>query len=377
MNNTKVCNKLSDYILPIVTFIVTAILFVFSTSCASVDNNTQYTSNDARSDNTLIVPPNLTAPTQNVDYQMSTLKGSGYLLDQATTMHVVEAGSQRWLIVKNNSVNAIWPVMLAYLKHLGLTVKKSNQASGFIETNWATINDIMMQSGIRALISKLGSSDMYQLPAKYSFRVNIWQNESATNIFVTDYQISEMYSNCGTPHNSTIEPSNYVETKWVSFPPNAQLELNFLVNFITFANNNAFVVTKNIDNVESVTSSNMALIANGTLVLFDQLDNAWWRTALALERVNLGIADKNRSKGLYYVYPLQSDTANTEPGFFAKLFKKQKSDLTIPQAQYVVQLQPDGDKKTVLTLSLIAGNGGDDFTKRRDKYLVALLKQLQ
>jgi outer membrane protein assembly factor BamC len=50
-------------------------------------------------------------------------------------------------------------------------------------------------------------------------------------------------------------------------------------------------------------------------------DRAWRRVGLALDRTGFTVEDRDRKQGIYFVRYVSADTgANTEPGFFGKLF---------------------------------------------------------
>jgi uncharacterized lipoprotein len=120
-----------------------------------------------------------------------------------------------------------------------------------------------------------------------------------------------------------------------------------------------------------------AVLQGTTLVIYDSFDRAWWRTGLALERVGLGVTDKNRSLGEYYVFPLQSQVDNPNPGVLDRWFGNNKSNLQLPKAIYTVKLVGKTDSATNLTVSLYPGATDKDFTKNQAKYLGDLLKQLE
>lgn len=361
--------------------IIIAICSIFLLSgCSSIDTQAEFSSATPRSSSDLVVPPGLTAPEVNSNYKMlSNNPGeTGYELNKIKDMQITQAGSERWLVVKNKSVDQVWPMMLAYLNQMGLVTKYQNKSVGLIQTDWATRNNNVPQTVIRGFFSWVGWGNMYSMPSQYMFRVNLWQNESDTQVFVTDYQMNEVYSNCSQPHNSSVEPSDNERTKWVAMPPNPQLELEFLLNFMAFSGlpNNEVkkIVTK--FTAESATLPVMAQLQGTQLVLFDQFDRAWWRTGLALERSGLGVTDKNRSEGIYYVYPLQSQIDNPDPGFLARWFGNDSNNLQLPKAKYIVKLTTSNNQ-TILTMSLAPGATDKDFASNQKKYLNALLKQLQ
>lgn len=364
---------------------------LFITSCGTINKQqSQYISAAPISSSELLVPPGLQAPEVKTDYVLVNVNKSilnGYQLDKIKDIQIVQGGSERWMVIKNKTVDQIYPIMISYLNNAGLAVKYNNQAIGLIQTDWVTKNNNIQQGfGIRGFFNWIGLGSMYTLPTQYMFRITLWQNENDTNIFVTNYEISEHFSRGSPPHYSSVEPSNYTTTKWVLFPPNPQIELDFLLNFMGFIG----LDKSQIKNIESQTvntiyesgilSSNpMSTLVGNQLIISDSLDRAWWRVGLALERVGLEITDKNRTDGIYFVYPLPNLTENPNSDLFDKLFKKDKTSTKnqIPDAKYIVTLSSVNTNEVKLTINLIENEQDKNFATDQKKYLRQLLLQLQ
>ncbi|MEZ5739264.1 MAG: outer membrane protein assembly factor BamC [Burkholderiaceae bacterium] len=80
-------------------------------------------------------------------------------------------------------------------------------------------------------------------------------------------------------------------------------------------------------------------------------DRAWRGVGLGLDRGGFTVEDRNRSDGVYFVRYIDSDQANEEPGFFARLFGGK--DNTAPQ-KYRLIVAGQGD---VSTLTVQADDG--------------------
>lgn len=362
--------------------IVSCVLFVGACSTTdTIDSQAEYSSASPRSSTTLVMPPGLTAPDNTAGYKMldNQQLHDGYLLNQAKDMQIMQGGSERWLIIRKKTVDQSWPMMLGFLNQQGLNIKNQNKNIGMIETDWSIQDTTVPETGVRQLFDWMGLGKMYSLRSLYKYRINMWQNESDTLVFVTNYQMNEVYPECVTNLNQTIQvqPSDNQATKWMPLPPNPQLELGFLVQFMGFAGFSHEQVKQVVASASVVESANEEAYLQGTtLVINDQFDRAWWRTGIALERAGLGIADKNRSLGEYYVYPLQSTVENSEPGFFSRMWGDDKSALQMPQAQYTIKLQESGNQ-TSLTMSMYKDAVDKDFIKHEKNYLQDLQKQLK
>jgi outer membrane protein assembly factor BamC len=356
------------------------IIGVVTASCANnLDYQGGYSQATPRSTTNLTLPPGLTAPTDNNSYKMLNLQQQGYQLNNINNMNLVLAGSEIWLQVKQQSVNQVWPVMLAFLNAQNLNIKLQDPSTGLIQTEWAARNNVVKETGIRALFDDIGWGNQYSLQSQYTYRINLWQNESNTLIFVTDYQMNEVYPSCVNNPGGTIysHPSDIQITKWMPIPPNPQIQLEFLQQFMVFAGlspEKAKQIATPATNPNVVTDN--AVISNNVLIVNDQFDRTWWRTGIALERANLGINDKNRSTGEYYVYPLQDDVDNPQPGFFDKLFGNNSNTLKVPKTKYIIKLQQLNDK-TNITMSLYPGAVDKNFASNQKLFLELLQKQLK
>ena len=351
------------------------------TSCATasnVDSQGSYTSATPRNSSNLIVPPGLDSPQINTDHLMVT---NSYQLESIPNMHIEQGGSERWLVMNNKTVNQVWPVMLAFLNQQGVTLRIQNQAIGLIQSDWISRSNIVPETGVRALFDWAGFGGGYSLQSRYLYRIHLWQNESNTLIFVTNYQMNEVYPGCvsNTAKGASIRThtSDAQATKWMPVPASPELEFGFLTQFMGFAGFSSTQIQQITQQInESV--SQMAFVQNNTLIINTSIDLAWWRTAVAVERANLGISSRNKDLMEYYVYPLQEDIAQTnKTGFMGDLFNKKPVALAnLPQAKYIIKLQQNG-QQTILSMSLYPNTSDPDFNRQRQIYLEALYQQLR
>ena len=119
-------------------------------------------------------------------------------------------------------------------------------------------------------------------------------------------------------------------------------------------------------------------LQNNQVIVNDTFDRTWWRTAIALDRVGLGIADKNRSNGEYDVYPLKASVENNDPGFMAKWFSNESAMIGNEiKPVYAVKIS-SSNNQTIINLDMYNGVPADpDFAKKQQKYLQGIADQLQ
>ncbi len=365
-------------------YVLNITIAIIIVGCANFTPNTEYSSqvNIKPEKTNLLVPPELTAPNINETYKKieSQIKDSQYQLAKIFNMRIEQGGSQRWLVVENTNVDDVWPKMITYLTELGLTVKYQNQVIGSVQTDWSTRNSNVSQTGIRSFFEWIGWGEIYNMPTQYMFKITLWQNNKNVQIFVTDIQMSEVFPGCGKVLNSTIETSDRQITRWMALPPNPQLELDFLMQFMAFyglpSEKNIKVDSSIVTNSTNANKSQAldTSIQNHQIILNDEFDRSWWRVALALDRIGLGVSDKDRTRGEYYVYPMQSEVRAPEDGFFSKLFKTGNGQtLKVPDAEYIVKLTTN-DTKTVINITTL--NKLQD-SALLNKYINDLNKQLK
>lgn len=350
--------------------------------CSTVDTQAEYTSTVGRSTSDLTVPPGLNSPDVSNGLKLlpnDTAVPGGYRLDKINDMQIIEGGSQRILLVKGKKANDVWSMVIAYLSQSGLTIEYQNQAVGLIQTDWAVHNNVVHETDIRGFFDWVGWGNQYSLKSQIKFRINLFQNESGVEVFVTNYEMNEVYPGCAKYLNQTAKVYS-TDTQvpiWMPIPPNPQIELEFLAKFMVFAGTNPVQVKQQVASLATNESANAQAVLQGTnLIIYDTFDRAWWRTELALSRVGLGVTDKNRSNGEYYVYPLQAQIDNSDPGVIARWFRDDKSNLQLPKSKYIVRLVNANAQQVILTLTP-SGTPDKTFAKDQMAYLENLLKQLK
>jgi outer membrane protein assembly factor BamC len=356
-------------------------LMMVACSTSNFDSQGDYGAASPRNSSNLAVPPGLVAPDTNSNYKMLDAKQEGYVLSSVKDMQIVQAGSERWLLIKGKSVDKVWPMMQAFINQQGLSIKFQNQNVGLIQTNWSIRDTTVPETGARKFFDWVGLGGSYSLGSQYMYRITLWQNESDTQVFVSDYQMNEVYPGCVTNLNENIrvQPSDAQATKWIPVQPDPALELGFLMQFMAFSGYTPEeakqVVAANVSAAKE-SATDAAYLVGTTLVINDNFDRSWWRTGIALERAGLGVLTKDRTLGQYDVYPLQSEVNNPDPGFLSNLFGDNKNQIKMPNANYTVKLEASGNK-TNLTINLYQGANDSDFTKHQNSYLKALQKQLK
>lgn len=355
------------------------LLFIsFLCSCSTQHSSSYFSSRVDVEE--LQMPPNLSMPENTDNYKMVSNPKiiNNYKIDKLENMKIVQKGSALYLQILNKHVDDLFPTMTSFLIQMGLSIKVQDKSIGLIQTNWAKLNNTVDETGIRYFFDWVGWGNMYSLDSQYSFRINLWQNENDVIIFVTDYQMNEVYPNCKIDTNQKVALSDYQNTKWMPIPPNPQIELDFLIHYMKFLGFNDKEIAINKKEMATIEQENNRIkIENNILLINSTFDNSWYQVALALERVGLGINDKNREKGEFYVYQLLSNVENPDPGAFIRWFKKDKNQLKQPEAKYIVKLVSIGDKTQITIIPINKEKSSKDTNDAITKYLQLLKKELE
>ena len=108
------------------------------------------------------------------------------------------------------------------------------------------------------------------------------------------------------------------------------------------------------------------------VIIKEPFDRAWRRTALAIDRMNFTVSDRDRTKGIFlvkYLDPSYEEEMKRKQGFFTNLFSQTK---TIEPPLYEIKLANEG---TQTRLTVLDGNGNPDKTGVAPKIVTLLGEQ--
>ncbi|GHD58922.1 outer membrane protein assembly factor BamC [Jeongeupia chitinilytica] len=363
---------------------------------------------DNLSNNTLEVPPDLTSPAANPGYTVPErgnsvsavntqqpaataasataavgVKTSGsaseIALTDSTKAKMVEAGGQRWLVVQGDP-KKLWPEIHQFWLDNGFLLKIDNPQLGIMETDWLENRANLPADWVTKLLRKVADSFISTGELdKFRTRVEPGSQPGTTEIYLSHRGMQEVYKDTGDTDTTRLG-SNVSDSKtiWVPRKADPELEAEMLALMLQrfgMTEEQATTVVKKPVNTQvfaSLTDDASALKIN------DNFDRAWRRVGLALDRVGFVVADRDRSKGVYYVHRAAEDIGKEESNsFFSSLAFWQKDDkgnkTPVPK-DYEVHLQ-EGVNQTTLTVTGKDGAAVDPDT--RNKLLSALLGQLR
>ena len=360
-----------------------AVVCLASLSACSMlqEDKVDYTS--AKRVSTLEVPPDLTQLNRESRYAMpgSIVTATGYqasapkqTVSTAATevgdVRIERAGNQRWIVVKRPA-EKLWQPVRDFWQENGFVLIQDQEALGLMETDWAENRAKLPQDFIRSTIGRVFDS-LYSTGERDKFRTRFepGAEPGTTDIFLSHRGMVEVYTSSAKD-----------ETRWQPRPADPELEAEMLRRLMVRLGAENQRAEANIASAAAKGEPRAKLASNndgtGTLEVYERFDRAWRRVGLALDRVGFTVEDRDRSKGLYYVRYVDTDTSSQkkDPSWLDKLNPfKSAEPVASSKVPYRIYVSESGQKTNVQVLT---SEGGTDKSETAKKILALLLQQLQ
>lgn len=247
-------------------------------------------------------------------------------------------GSARWLVV-DRAPEKVWDTIKAFWLENGLPITSAQQDTGVMETDWAENKAKLPMDGIRRALGGILDS-VYDTGERDKYRTRIERNDKGgTNIYITHRGMQEVYVREGTK-----------ETMWQPRATDPGLEAEFLARLMVKLGSSPEQAQQQVAQSTTALPSKASLeIQDGlsVIVINDNFDRAWRSVALSLDRTGFTVEDRDRKQGLFYVRYAVATSENSDPGFFARMFKGAKA---IEPGKYRLAMQSQGNKTTIKVL---------------------------
>jgi outer membrane protein assembly factor BamC len=217
------------------------------------------------------------------------------VLPPLRNVHLEHKDTRRWLVVEDKAEN-IWPVIKAFWQENGLTIKDENPQAGIMETEWAENRAKIPMDAFRKYMGKvfdgmLSSSEKDQ----YHTRLERSKDGNSTEIYIVHYGMQEVAEKDETGY------------RWLPRPSDPELEATMLQLLMSKLGGGSGVLNndKKTSAVpeESASAPKLNKQADGSqsVLLSETFDKSWRKVGLALDQAKIALADKDRSKGVYYL----------------------------------------------------------------------------
>jgi len=379
-------------------YLIPAVLALALAGCSWFGSSKpDYKGAQARTDQPLEVPPELTAPTMDDRYSIPDPHAQTSYSDysrQVSGAHGTEApaaptvlppihgvklerdGTMRWLEVKGEP-DKVWTAIRQFWIDNGFALSRESPEVGIMETEWHEDRAKIPQDFIRRTIGK-ALDNVYSTPYRDKYRVRLEKGAEpgTTDVFVTHRGMEEVYVD-----------RDGIATKWQPMADNPEAEAEMLSRImVKLGGEPAKVATQQaklpagraaLAQAPAAEARNAVLENSGAgpLVLNDGFDRAWRRVGLALDRTGFTVEDRDRSKGVFYVRYIDPDVDPTKDESFLSKLAFWRPTPKGPKPQYRILVSDAGTSASEVKVQ--DANGALDASSTGRKILAVLYEQLK
>ena len=345
--------------------------------CAALEEDKVNYKSATKSTGTLDVPPDLTQLRKDSRYALesNSATASGFagaaqkVTDAGTAASTLgdvlmeRSGAQRWLVV-SRPADKVWEPLREFWTGNGFNLSMDSPEAGIMETEWAENRAKIPQDLIRRTIGRL-LSPLISTGERDKYRTRVERNaQGGVEIYITHRGLIENFTN-----------NEKTTTTWQPRATDPELEIEFLRRLMVklgASPEQAKVATAGASAPTVPALAVTVIDGRPSLKLADDLERAWRKTGVALDRTGFTVEDRDRSKGVYFVRYVPPGSSTEEPGFFAKLFSSKSAGPEL--TRYRVSLESQEGTTLVRVLS---SEGKPDNSDNAQKILKLLAAELR
>lgn len=307
---------------------------------------------------TLEVPPDLTQLRKESRYaiESTSATASGFqnagsrVVDAGTAanalgpVRIERQGNQRWLVA-NLPADKVWEPLREFWSSNGFELVTDAADIGIMETEWAENRAKLPQDFIRKALGKVLDS-FYSTGERDKFRTRVERNaQGGVEIYITHRGLIENYAD-----------AQKERTIWQPRPSDPELEIEFLRRLMVKLGTSPEAAKNTLAKAATANTGSQVSSLNGqpVIVLQDNLDRAWRRTGVALDRSGFTVEDRDRTSGVYFVRYVAAGTSSETTGFFGRLFGGKK-DIPSTLTKYQISLISSGESQSTLRVLNASG----------------------
>jgi outer membrane protein assembly factor BamC len=259
-------------------------------------------------------------------------------------VRIERQGNQRWLVT-SLPADKVWEPLREFWTSNGFVLTTDAPDIGVMETDWAENRAKLPQDFIRRTLGKVLDT-LYSTGERDKFRTRVERNaQGGVEIYVTHRGMIENYSD-----------SQKTSTIWQPRPSDAELEIEFLRRLMVKLGTSPEAAKTATAAASATDSGSQVTRLNGQPVILiqDNLDRAWRRTGVALDRSGFTVEDRDRSAGVYFVRYVAAGTTAQTTGFLGRLFGSNK-DTPSTLTKYQINLTSSADNQSTLRVLTASG----------------------
>ncbi len=247
-------------------------------------------------------------------------------------------GDQRWVFL-DIPPPAVWPNVLSFWEASNLTIEKADPATGIIESVWLPSGPGEGEGIFQDIKSGSWLSGKPTQQHKFQLRIEPGVRTGSTEVFLEHRQMS------------LIGPQRMDNVEWVGESDDDALEAVILTDL-------AYDLGESIDQAQTISMVAAGLTESRTELVLDRerpvltykldFNRAWATVGDALENARITVEDLDRTGAWYYVYYISDH--NPEPGFVARLLKRNKKLEPGEANRYLLHLEASGEEVHVTVM---------------------------
>jgi outer membrane protein assembly factor BamC len=329
----------------------------------------------------LELPPDLTTPSGDDRYKIPQAGGEGAtsysdfskgggagstpaVLPVVPLVHMEHNDNQRWLVVNDKAEN-VWPRVKAFWAENGLTIKSADPVAGVMETDWAENRAKFRQTGSQSEGDTSRDDSVYSVGERdqYTTRLERSKDGMSTEVYISQRGMEELFSQDKRvpkwePRGNDPEREAIMLQRLMAYfgvdktraaKEVAAASMPVAVSAPAGASGVAATGTVPPAVSEPAGSASLRENADGStfIMINDPFDRSWRKVGLAIDSAGIGVEDKDRDKGIYYLKPVK-----LERGWLDKLKFWKNSEDTVNHYRVIVK-----DGGTSCNVSIVDQNG--------------------
>lgn len=295
------------------------------------------------------------------------VRAGGAVLPKVEGVEVAREGDRRWLLI-HQPPERVWDALVDFWQENGILLSKLDPQAGFMETTWlenqADVANDPITDVIRSALPGLYGAATRD---RYRVRIEPGPEPGTTELYLTHFGMEQDFATSTTNEDEQIY--------WKIRPRDPDLEAIMLRKIMAYLGlseaeaRRKLAAARQVQGVKSRFEKGDGRLA---LVVDQPFDEAWHTLGIALDRVGFVVADRDRSRGIYYVRYDDPTQGEGKKGWLSKLAFWRSNEAQPEEKLYQVTLDAGSDESTRVTVHDDAGRPLTGSTAER---ILTLIKE--